>query len=67
MRCENNRPSGPIVAPVCLDGKASRLLRITYHEGAIGGSDTLRLCEICCKLIAKDARRHGYKTRSVKL
>jgi hypothetical protein len=50
-----------------LDGKASRLLQITYHDGAIGGSDTLRLCEICCKLIAKDARRHGYKTRSVKL
>jgi hypothetical protein len=55
------------VAPACFDGKATRLLKITYHDGAIGGSDTLRLCEACCKLIAKDARCHGYRTRSLKL
>jgi hypothetical protein len=67
MRCENNRPPRPIVAPACFDGKATRLLKITYHDGAVGGSDTLRLCEACCKLIAKDARCHGYRTRSPKL
>ena len=63
MMCDNGRKAylgAPIVAPACFGDEATVHVDIIYHDGPIGGSDSLRLCRKCAKVIKADARKHGY-------
>jgi len=63
MFCDNyqNEMGAPIVPPACYQGQATKKLTIQYNEVE---KDSLNLCAKCCQLIARDARRHGYRATS---
>lgn len=66
--CDNWRKAytmgTPIVAPACNRDTATTELTVEYREG---DTDTLMLCGKCARVVAKDARRHGYTVRRRKL
>ena len=57
MICDNAYNSGSIVPGGCCSQQATKTVKIIYNEVEY---DTLKLCNLCCKLISKDAKKHGY-------
>ena len=63
-RCDNGEKAylgSPIEPPACLRAAATHRVTIRYNDVE---SDTLYLCAHCARLIARSARRHGYRVEA---
>ena len=65
--CDNasRRGSGVGLHPQCVNGKREYECTVFYDKECIS-SDSMILCSECQKLLRQEARKHGYKFRSIR-